>query len=202
MSLLPLGISLAQATLLNLLNPVFFLPRSIAGFVADVTVEEQHLDELVITEHPVQQGAAITDHAFKKPASVVIRCGWSNSSFQALGNPNYVREVYDDFLELQASREPFDIITGKRLYTSMLIATLACTTDEKTENALLLTVSCRQIIVANTQVVTVPPAAVQKSPEVTSGTQNRGSISVAPGPTSSGFNASAAPFITNGGSGF
>ena len=180
MSLFPTGFTLLQAAAINLLNPVFFLPRNIGGFVADVTLEEQHSDELVITEHPVEQGAAITDHAFKKPSTVVIRAGYSNSSIQANGNPNYVQEVYDDFLVLQASRVPFDIVTGKRIYTNMLIDRLACTTDEKTEYALFLSVSCREIIIANTQVVTVPPASAQTSPEITNATQNRGQLSPQP----------------------
>ena len=53
--------------------------RSIGKIIAQITVEEKHHDEIEITDHPVEQGAAITDHAFKKPAEVVIRCAWSNS---------------------------------------------------------------------------------------------------------------------------
>jgi hypothetical protein len=182
LSLFPIGLTLLQAAVLDLLNPVFFLPRNIGGFVADVTMEEQHSDELVITEHPVEQGAAITDHAFKKPSTLVVRVGYSNSSRQANGNPNYVQDVYDDFLALQASRVPFDIVTGKRIYQNMLIERLSCTTDEKTEYALFLSVNCREIIIANTQVVTVPPASAQTSPEVTNGTQNLGQLNPQPAP--------------------
>ena len=46
---------------------------------AQATVEEHHRDELEITEHPVEQGAAISDHAFKRPAEVTLVLGWSNS---------------------------------------------------------------------------------------------------------------------------
>ena len=52
---------------------------ALAPFTAQVTIEEVHMDELVITEHPVEQGASITDHAFKKPAELLLRLGWSNS---------------------------------------------------------------------------------------------------------------------------
>lgn len=47
---------------------------------AQVTIEEIHQDELEITDHPVESGALISDHAFKHPAEVTIRMGWSNSS--------------------------------------------------------------------------------------------------------------------------
>lgn len=193
MSLFPAGLTLILAAAEGLLNPVFFLPRSIGGFVADVTIEEQHQDQLVITEHPVEQGADVTDHAFKKQAQLVVRCGYSNSSIQADGNSGYVREVYEDFLELQASREPFDVVTGKRFYTNMLIENLACTTDEKTEHALLLTVALKEIIIAETQVVTVPPASAQASPEITNGTQRRGNITVTPTSSYNEANPNPAP---------
>lgn len=165
-------------------------PRNIGGFVANVTIEEQHVDRLRITEHPVEQGAAITDHAYKMPAQLTIRAGWSNSSIQALGNPFYVQELYASFLALQASRQPFDIITGKRAYSNMLIETLMETTDAAHENAMVLVVECREIIIVTTQTVSVPPAANMANPSSNAATQNVGTVSAFGDPGS--FNMSAA----------
>ena len=47
--------------------------------IAQAVIEERHVDELEITDHPVQQGAMVTDHAFKRPAEVTLHLGWSNS---------------------------------------------------------------------------------------------------------------------------
>jgi hypothetical protein len=47
--------------------------------IAHATVEERHHDELEVTDHPVEQGAMINDHAFKRPAEVTLHLGWSNS---------------------------------------------------------------------------------------------------------------------------
>lgn len=47
--------------------------------LAQATIEERHTDDLEVTEHPVEQGAMISDHAYKRPAEVVLRLGWSNS---------------------------------------------------------------------------------------------------------------------------
>lgn len=47
--------------------------------IAQAVIEEQHHDELEITEHPIEQGAAISDHAYKRPAHVILHLGWSNS---------------------------------------------------------------------------------------------------------------------------
>lgn len=53
--------------------------RSIGDIIANITTEEQHSDEIEITRHPVEVGASITDHIFKRPPEVVIRCSWTNS---------------------------------------------------------------------------------------------------------------------------
>jgi hypothetical protein len=60
----------------NLTLPDGSLLPSIA---AQATIEEKHLDEMEITEHPVEQGAAITDHMYKLPARVSLQLGWSDS---------------------------------------------------------------------------------------------------------------------------
>lgn len=190
MSLLPIGVTLLTAAAQGLLSPVFFRARRFGSFVADLTVEENHTDELSITEHPVEQGAAISDHSYKRPTSVVIRNGWSNSSLRALGNPNYVQQVYDAVLALQASREPFDILTGKRQYKDMLLARIYETTTEQTENALMLTMEFKQVILTTTQTVTVPDTSVMKNPSATAATQNTGAKQLTPG---SDYNATATP---------
>lgn len=53
--------------------------RAIGNIIANVTVEERHQDDLEITDHPIEQGAVISDHAFKRPVEVTIECAWSNS---------------------------------------------------------------------------------------------------------------------------
>ena len=122
------GILLASSVLNSIGGPVattllqaIIAPR---GFGADVTIEELGMDDLEITENPVEQGAAITDHAFKKPARLRLRLGFSNSSPQAGGDPLYVQTVYNLFLILQGARVPFGLITGKRIYLNLLIASL------------------------------------------------------------------------------
>ena len=175
MSLIPTGITVAIAETLDLLNPVMITQRNIGGFIADVTVEEIHADALQVTENPVEEGANVTDHAFVRPARLMIKAGWSNSSPQAEGDPDYVNDTYQQFLDLQASRQPFDIVTGKRAYSNMLITLLQVRTDETTEDALMMECECRQVILVNTQTVKVPNANMA-SPEATGSKVNRGTV--------------------------
>ncbi len=154
-------------------TPVLVRPeRSIGGLYPDVVVEEQHTDELEITEHPVEQGAAIHDHAYKKPMTVSIRAGVTDA--KAGGGEKPSVEFYDKLLELQAKREPFDIITGKRKYSNMLVKSLSVLTGADTENCLMFTAECQEVIIVSTQVTAVPPRARHANPAKTGATEDKG----------------------------
>jgi hypothetical protein len=199
-----LGIVTAAAQL-GLQSLVIKPKRQIGPFTAQVTIDEVHTDELEITEHPVEMGASIADHAYKRPAEVTIRCSWSNSptadgfvaglvgavtgtvsgvssllSGQSLGQ---VREVYQNLLQLQEQRIPFDVLTGKRNYSNMLVKTLRQETNKDTENSLMITATLRQVIIVTTQTVMVKtPTSAQQDPQATGATVNQGTKQLTPAP--------------------
>jgi hypothetical protein len=191
-----------------------FVPNASAGpvqpFVAHATLEEIHRDDLEITDHPVE-GAMVSDHAYMRPAEVVIRCAWSNSPPPARGgivgaavaaasaNPvvgavlgglatvnaasslfngggvNQINLIYEQLRDLQQSRVPFDVYTGKRSYKNMLFKSLSVTTDADNENALILTAVCRQVIIVTTSTIKTPVnASAQALPSKTSPLANAG----------------------------
>ncbi len=159
--------------------------RSIGGIIPNVTIEEHHRDELAITDHPVEQGAAITDHAFKMPAEVTMQCGWSSSGalFGSLSLTT-PQDIYQQLLALQESREPFDLVTGKRSYSNMLIKSLGVTTNAASENSLMVTCTMREIIVVETEATSLAPAAVQANPSATGAVSNAGVKQATPVPQS------------------
>ena len=155
--------------------------RQIAGVIPDVVVREVHNDEITITEHPVGNGAPITDHAYKNPETVMIEFGWSKS-FIALNSmsggsifkgASNLNDVYDKLLKIQASLEPITIGTGKRQYTNMLIKSLSVETNVDTENALIVRAVFRKIYIVSTGELTLQ-AATQKNPEDTASTTEGG----------------------------
>lgn len=156
--------------------------RSIGGLVAQITVEEHHDDELEISEHPVEQGPDVTDHSFKRPSTLSIRCAWSNSSENAAGNDAYVRDIYQQLLDLQATRQPLEVITGKRAYSAMLIRSLSVTTDAQTEYALFADVGLREVILVETLSAAVPAAADMADPTKTGPVRDIGPQQLQPAP--------------------
>ncbi len=160
--------------------------RAIGTIVADCTIEETGNDELTITEHPVEQGAAITDHAFVNPPGINIYAKWSNSSMAAGGDDSYCQSVYQDLLKLQSDRIPFDVFTPQRKYSNMLIKTITKHTDEKSENGLECTITCRNIIIVQTQTTSVPKNDQQQNPAKTGTMQNSGAKQTVPAPAQGG----------------
>lgn len=175
-------------------SSAFALPTGISPlepFTSQVTIEEIATDKLNITTHPVEQGAAITDHSFKEPAELVLRLGWSNSEYSAVatdvmaistifsgqgeGGFNYVQEVYDSLLALQLNRIPFQIITGKRIYPTMLIKSMTSPTNNESEHSLFVTMICQEIIITQTTATSFPDASVQANPQSNGAVQNLGS---------------------------
>lgn len=158
-------------------TPALFQPhnRAIGGIVAQVTIQEQSSDELQITDHPVEQGSPISDHAFKRPVSVNINAGWSVAGASDLSAET---GVYGLLLSWQSALIPFDVITGKRSYSNMLIERLIVATDEKTEFSLMAQISCRQVIIVSTQTVQADGMSSQTSdhasPENTAPSQDQG----------------------------
>lgn len=166
-----------------------FIPQSIAGHIGSagpfpsptVWIEEQHTDTMIITEHPVESGATVSDHAFAKPVEVTIKLGWKEDL-------PLIQALYTQILDLKNARTLFDIQTGKRLYQDMLIANISVMTDQKSANVLLATVTCKQIILVNTQII-YPPEN-QRNPSSTAQAANNGTKTLIPG---SNFNPAGMP---------
>ena len=144
--------------------------RRIGLIVPSVVISEKHDDSLEITEHPVEVGAAISDHAFRRPSGVVMQ---DTTSF-GLSAGLSPREVYQNLLDLQNSRVPFDVVTGKRLYSNMLIRAIEVTTERSTENVLSAVLTLREVIITSTTNSKVAAKTDMKEGANTSAMQNSG----------------------------
>ena len=157
---------------------IFLKPtRKIATIAIQVVVDESTTDTLTITKQPVQQGASITDHAYLEPTIFSHTIYFtSGASILGFGSGTGLDQIYKQLLELQASAIPFDIVTPKRIYHNMLMASLSQTTDKLTENCLAIHASYQQINIVPILATTVPRIN-QKNPGSTAATQNGGSKS-------------------------
>ena len=157
--------------------------RRIGLIVPSVVISEKHNDTLEITEHPVEVGAAISDHAYRRPSEVVMQVGFAgggslldflNTTSIGLGVGLSPKETYQELLDLQNSRVPFDVVTGKRIYTNMLIRALEVTTDRTSENVLSAVLTLREVIITSTTTTQVAAKEDMKLGANTSAVQNSG----------------------------
>ena len=147
------------------------------GITAEVTVTEQHSDDMTITQHPVERSAAITDHAFKMPSMLTVDVGFS-AAWGVQNGYSSLNDLYTYFLNLQASAVLLEVQTGKRLYQNLLIKSLKTTTEQKTENVLNLTISLQEVILVDTITTTYPSAKNQANPQSTAPTTSNGTKSL------------------------
>lgn len=163
--------------------------RKIGLIIPSVVVSEKHSDTLEITEHPVEIGAAVADHAYKRPSEVVMEVGFAgggslldfvDTSSIGLSLGLSPQETYQELLDLQSSRIPFDVVTGKRLYSNMLIRALEVTTEKTTENVLSAVLTLREVLITQTQQITVANKSNMKDGASTSAVANAGTKTTKP----------------------
>lgn len=161
---------------MSLIDDTFALIRSpgtqIDTLIPDVMVREMARDATAVTDHPVEVGAAISDHAFMLPEEIEMVLGWSDSTGGYVG---YSDEAYEMLLALQKERRPFELSTGRRLYKDMLITGIQETRDDKTANSLMVSVRMRRVIITQTQTTSGSAAkSDQANPAKTGSTTNVG----------------------------
>lgn len=149
------------------LQSLFGKVRKIDSIRVNVVISENTTDTLTITKQPVQQGASISDHAYKEPTILTMVAYFEDNIFTSLS------ELYDDLLELQISRVPFDVVTPKRIYENVLLASLTQTTDRSTENCLSVAMTFQEVVIV-TVTTTQVPRLRQRIPGATGATQNAG----------------------------
>lgn len=187
-----------SATQIALLNQAYVRPARKLGDLIPVTVvAERHQDTLRITQHPVEKGAVIADHAIKEPATLTLEYRWSESGSSLLLNGNVnadvktPAEVYEQLLALQAAVELVDVYTGKRVYQNMALVGIKTDTDKHTENILAVTISCQQVILATAQtlVLTTQSSTTNAAtPETTAPVVNQGLKQLKSAPLFTGTN--------------
>ena len=157
------------------------------SIVPDVVISEYHDDVVTVTQHPVDSGAPVSDHAICQPATVTCVFGWSDSSrlINSVMSGSFLKclettkEVYEKLLKLKDARELLSLSTGKRTYPSVLITQLKVTTTAETESSAIIEVTFQEVRLATAKSVTLA-SLKQKNAKKTAGTRNGGSRSLIP----------------------
>jgi hypothetical protein len=147
---------------------------SVGGMYFDAVIKEEHTSELTKTEHPVEVGANISDHAFVMPKALMLEvaaseCGTGSGAYA--GSPI---AVYQRLIELQEAIEPLHVTTALRSYDNMLVMSVVSPRDYTTVHAMRATILLEELILVDTQNVKIGARASsdpQKTSETSGGTR-------------------------------
>lgn len=160
----------------------------------DATLSEVHTSEAAVTEHPVEEGANISDHIRRLPEEVEINGVVSNTPIVFLASiaaespiENDITPVtdraglaYAELTRIQDAGELVTVVTTLRDYENMALTSLVVNRDAQSGNVMNAQLSLREIIVAETQGVEAPtPVTKSNKPPIDQGTQTAGAASAA-----------------------
>ena len=144
-------------------DALLYCKTNIGGYFFDGFIQVEHNIELQTTSNPVETGASVVDHAYVKPAELVMKVMMSDvhqslvpgqftgASFRSVNAWQVLRK-------LQSDRIPMSVLTRLGLYTNMLITKLATTDTAETFRALSAEVTLREIPVARVKTVKISSA--------------------------------------------
>jgi len=123
------------------------------NYFFDAYLKIDHQRRLTVTEHPVQTGANISDHAYLMPAVVVMEIGMSDAmdayeSGQFQGDTSKSVSAYKTLERLHEARIPLTVVTRLGKYENMIIEDIHAPDEAKTQYGLKVTVTFKQIIMA------------------------------------------------------
>ena len=141
-------------------DALLYCKTNIGGYFFDGFMQVEHNIELQTTSNPVETGASVVDHAYVKPAELVMKVMMSDvhqslvpgqftgASFRSVNAWQVLRK-------LQSDRIPMSVFTRLGLYTNMLITKLTTTDTSETFRALSAEVTLREIPVARIKTVKI-----------------------------------------------
>lgn len=114
--------------------------RDIGGIVVDVVISETATEGMEVPEHPVEKGAKISDHAWRKPTTLKMEI--------AAGD---VMGTYEALFSLMKQAEPFDIVSGFAIHQNMLATGIEATRDAEHGRILKASVDLKEVIIVASQ---------------------------------------------------
>lgn len=123
----------------------------------DAAVREQHELKSTLTDHPVETGANVTDHSRPEARSVTLEIVQSNTPLDGADGSDRARALWRRFVDLWQNPKLLTLYTARDFYPSMAIESVSSTVDAKTSQALVCTVTFKEIRVVQNKFTRIVP---------------------------------------------
>lgn len=118
-------------------------------YLFDAVFSSLHALNVKITDHPVQTGAAVADHAFIEPETVSLAIGMSDvmtgAGTIACDNQNRSVSAYQFLRETALSRNPLTLVTRLFTYENMLIESISAEETLESMHALRAEITLKKL---------------------------------------------------------
>lgn len=141
-------------------DALLYCKTNIGGYFFDGFMQVDHTRELEITENPVETGASVVDHAYVKPATIVMKVMMSDAldsfiSGQFSDSWSRSASAWSLLKQLQEDRIPMSVLTRLDLYENMIIKRIEASDTQETYTSLSATVTLQEIPVARVRVLKI-----------------------------------------------
>lgn len=145
---------------------------NINGMNFDAWLRLGHNSSLTITQHPVETGAAITDHSYVNPFRFNFEIGMTDvvASPQVPGLATRSVNAYQALVQMQIARQLLTLTSKYGNYQNILIESIDVSDNYQTKNAMKATITLLQVILVNNQIT-----KVSANPQATDA-NNRGQV--------------------------
>lgn len=160
------------------------------AYVFDTTIKEDHAFTNVLTQNPVQTGAAINDHVYQQPVVFTWDVGVSDCKGSIRGSSfSTGAQAFGVLERMWQEADLLTITTEFAQYTNMIVKTFHVPRDYHTMLGMRATVVFQQIIVTSAVEISVAQkttSAPQTTGKTTSGTKSTKSTATSSASTSLG----------------
>lgn len=120
-------------------------------YVFDAVIRTEHQQRIEKTQHPIQTGANISDHAFIMPARVVLEIGMSDAmdsyiAGQWTGDSSKSVNTYQTLKSIAAAKQPLTVTTRLNVYTNMLLTDISAPDSVETKFALKASIVFEELL--------------------------------------------------------
>jgi hypothetical protein len=130
----------------------------------DCTITERHAHRATPTRQPVEDGAVFSDHVIQEPDALTLDGLWTDTPNGAQeGKLARSKELYLALVALKEKGEPVDVVTGLRVYQSMIVTDIQTSKDSTTGFSVPVSITLEPIRIARQQTTQIPPEAIAAS---------------------------------------
>jgi hypothetical protein len=139
-------------------------------FVFDAVIKTEHQQRIEKTQHPIQTGANVSDHAYIMPARVELEIGMSDAMDSYVpgswsDNPSKSVSAYQTMVALAKARTPVTVTTRLAVYQNMLLTAISAPDNIETRFGLKASLVFEELFTG-----TITTQTVSARPDLTNST--------------------------------